>query len=249
MNYRLLDCQIISVLLLFSLIGCSSSKEILDLDADSTHAENLEVTDVIKPDEEMANYLEPYAAPVREKMDHVLTVSEGSFTVSQPEGALGNLAADIIRSRATYEMRARVDIAIMNNDRLRTPLLEGEITVGHIFEMMPFANHITVLRFSGSQILDIADEIAEKGGGPVSGMRMRIQDGKARDVLIGHRQVNPGRDYWVATTDWMANGGGDMPTLWYPLERVDHELLARDAILDYLSNKSAIQPKIDYRLR
>lgn len=247
MKFRNYASYILSFLLL-TLAGCSSTQEALG-PAKSGSIEYHEITGEIIPDEAMAYFIEPYVAPIRHTMNRVLTVSEGSFTRAQPEGTLGNLAADILRSRAAYEMRTRVDVAIMNNGGLRIPLPEGDITVGQIFELMPFENHITVLKFSGNQILKLAGEIAAMGGEPVSGLRMRIQDGMARDVLVGHQNVNPERFYWVATNNWMADGGGDMPTLWEPIERVDHDLLIRDAFIEYLNHQTVIQPNIDHRLR
>lgn len=236
------------VLVVMILVGCSSSREVIR-EAETTGGEQYEITHEIEPDVELASFIEPYVSPIRDHMNQVLTISEGTFSRDQPEGTLGNLTADILRSRAAYEMRTRVHIAIMNNGGLRIPLPEGEVTVGHIFELMPFDNYITLLKFTGNQILSIADELAAVGGEPVSGMRMRIQDGKARDVLVGARTVEPEMHYWVATNNWMADGGGDMPTLWEPLQRVDHELLIRDAFIYYLGSKEAIQPEMDNRLR
>lgn len=249
MNSRPFYYPAITAILLFTFLGCSSSKGTLTYQIKSAQGDNHIVNDDIEPDEDMAYFIEPYAGPIRARMNRVLTVSEGTFTVNQPEGSLGNLVADITRSRATYLTRARVDIAVLSNNRLRSPLSEGEITVSDVFDVMPFDYSITVMKFSGRQILNIADEIAAAGGEPISGMRLRIQDGKASDVLIGYRSIDPEQEYLLATSNWAAEGGGDISTLWEPLDRTDHELLIRDALVDYLNNRSTIQPQIDYRLR
>ncbi|MEX0929231.1 MAG: 5'-nucleotidase [Balneolales bacterium] len=207
-----------------------------------------EVNGEIEPDEEMAEFIEPYAAPLRDKMDRVLTESKGAFSGDR-RGTSGNLAADILRVRAMHEMRTMIDVAVLLNGRLGIPLGGGEINLGHIFELLPYDMHISVLKLNGAQILQLASEIAATGGEPISGMRMRIEDNTARDVLVGHRHVNPEQEYWVATSNWIADGGGTMPTLWQPLERIDHDLLIRDAMIDYLAGKMTIQPITDYRQR
>jgi hypothetical protein len=42
------------------------------------------------------------------------------------------------------------------------------------------------------------------------------------------------RDYWVATSDYLADGGGGMATLWAPRETRRTGVLIRDAIADAL---------------
>lgn len=203
----------------------------------------------IADDQAMSELIGPYVRDMARTMNRVLTVSEGPFERGKPEGALGNLSADIVRYRATAEMRKRVDVSVMNNGGLRVPLPEGEITVGHIYELMPFENYIAVLRFSGEQITQIANELAAVNGEAVSGIRFRIVDGRARDILIDSLSVDPERHYWLATNNWMADGGGDAPTLWEPLERRNIDILIREAIIEYLRTRETITPHIDQRIR
>jgi len=208
-----------------------------------------DIDDTIGDDETISEYIGPYVREMARTMNRVLTVSEGPFERGKPEGALGNLSADIVRYRATAELRKRVDVSVMNNGGLRVPLPEGEITVGHIYELMPFENYIAVLRFSGEQIRQIADELAAVNGEAVSGIRFRIVDGRARDILVDSLSVDPERHYWLATNNWMADGGGDAPTLWEPLERRNIDILIRDAIIEYLRVKESIAPYTDQRIR
>ncbi len=203
----------------------------------------------IGDDEAMSEFIAPYVRDMGRTMNRVITISEGPFERGKPEGALGNLSADIVRYRATAEMGKRVDVSVMNNGGLRVPLPEGNITVGHIYELMPFENYITVLRFSGAQLRQIAEELASVNGEAVSGIRFRITDGKARDILVDSLSVDPDRHYWVATNNWMADGGGDAPTLWEPLERWNMDVLIRDAIIEYLNGRESIAPYIDQRIR
>ena len=247
------QCPIKSLLLLLAvmLYSCGSSEPAYDFTAieeDESHI-YYEISDEIEEDETISAYLQPYVRDMARIMDRVLTVSEGSFERSNPEGALGNLTADIVRYRATAEMRETVDVSIINNGGLRTPLPEGEVTTGHIYELMPFENHIAVLRFTGEQLLDIVDELASANGEPVSGIRFRIDNDAARDVLVDSMQVDRESYYWVATNNWMADGGGASSTLWEPEERRDLDVLIRDAIIEYLRGKESISPYLDQRVR
>ncbi len=237
------------LLALFLLTQCGSAERVYEHEAAEFDHIYYDIDIGIEDDRAMSELIGPYVRDMGRTMNRVLTVSEGPFERGQPEGALGNLSADIVRYRATAEMRKRVDISVMNNGGLRVPLPEGEITVGHIYELMPFENYIAVLRFSGEQIKKIADELAAVNGEAVSGIRFRIVDGKARDILIDSLSVDPDRHYWLATNNWMADGGGDAPTLWEPLERRNVNILIRDAIIEYLRARESIAPYIDQRIR
>lgn len=233
----------------FLLVQCSASEQAYKHEPDETEHIYYDIDEDIEDDEAISEYIGPYVREMARTMDRVLTVSKGTFERGKPEGALGNLAADIVRYRATAEMGKRVHISVMNNGGLRVPLPEGEITVGHIYELMPFENYIAVLRFSGDQIRQIADELAAVNGEAVSGIRFRIADDHARDILIDSLNVEPDRHYWLATNNWMADGGGDVPTLWEPIERRNIDVLIRDAIIEYLRNRESIAPYLDGRIR
>jgi 2',3'-cyclic-nucleotide 2'-phosphodiesterase (5'-nucleotidase family) len=236
-------------LALILLAQCGSTEGVYEHDVAGTGHVYYEIDDDIEDDHAMSELIGPYVRDMARTMNRVLTVSEGPFERGHPEGALGNLSADIVRFRATAEMRRRVDISVMNNGGLRVPLPEGVITVGHIYELMPFENYIAVLRFSGEQIIQIANELAAVNGEAVSGIRFRIVDGSARDILIDSLSVDPDRHYWLATNNWMADGGGDAPTLWEPLERHNINILIRDAIIEYLRARESIAPFTDQRIR
>ena len=209
----------------------------------------LEVDDTLTPDPEVAAFIEGYAIELNRIMNRRITVSRGVIERGQPESPLGNLTADILRFMSARELGQEVDIAILNRGGLRIPIPEGDVTVGTMFELMPFENYITLLRFDGRQIMQLAQELAEEGGEPVSGLRMRIADGRPTDLLINDDRVRPERSYWIATNNWLADGGGPLPTLWQPRERINTDVLIRDAFIEYLNTQPYIEPHTDGRIR
>ncbi len=231
------------------LVSCISTGEVDDRIPPEERFIYYDIDEEVGEDEEMSAFIQPYVEEMALRMDRVITISEGTFEQGKPEGTLGNLAADIIRYRATTEMREAVHVSIMNNGGLRVPLPEGEITVGHVYELMPFENHITVLRFTGEQLKQIANELAKVNGEPVSGLRFRISGDEARGILVRSMNVDPDQHYWVATNNWMADGGGASATLWEPQERRDLDVLIRDAIIEYLRGYERIAPYSDQRIR
>jgi 2',3'-cyclic-nucleotide 2'-phosphodiesterase (5'-nucleotidase family) len=206
------------------------------------------VDDKQPEDPAVAAHLAPYAAELDARMNERITVSAAVFEIGQPESPLGNLMADILLRQAAAARGGTVHIAIMNRRGLRIPMPAGEVTVRTMFELMPFENFITLLRFNGTHIRQLADELAVEGGEPVSGLRMVIDGTRATDVTIQGEPLDDAAEYWVATNSWMADGGGELPTLWSPLERVDSPVLLRESFIEYLEQLETIQPMVDGRI-
>ncbi|MCA1802418.1 MAG: 5'-nucleotidase C-terminal domain-containing protein [Rhodothermaceae bacterium] len=251
-EYRFLSGRVILFFVAVMMVSCSASKKVVEQETylfTGFDHWNYSMADFIENDDVIAAIIEPYKSDIQDQLNTVLTRSTAIIERGQPEGPLGNLTADILRNRATREMNETVHIAILNNGGLRVPLPAGPVNIGHIFELMPFENHITILKLTGDQVITLADEIAAAGGEPVSGIRFRINNGKAEDVLVGNKSADPDANYWVATNNWLADGGGDMPTLWSPQERRDMQILIRDAFIEYLKFMPAIEPVTDSRIR
>ena len=85
------------------------------------------------------------------KMDLVLAENETELIKAQSEGTLGNFIADALLQKGIDYAYHPIDFAIVNNGGIRLPSLpSGNITVGKIYELMPFDNMIVVLKVSGN---------------------------------------------------------------------------------------------------
>lgn len=117
-------------------------------------------------------------------------------------------------------------------------------------EFMPYENHLVILRLKGDKVFELANQIAELGGAPVSGMRLRIVDGRARGVLVNAQTLSSDKEYLVATTSWAANGGDQFPALWDYSGRIDlHDVNVRDLYIDYFKSRRNIHANRDGRIR
>jgi len=208
-----------------------------------------QVSDEIAADPEISALLAPYLRQMGSRMNQVIAWSVAPMVKGQPESTLGNLSADIVRFRAVRELGRPVEIAVVNNGGLRVPLPQGNITVGHVFELMPFENTITVLKLTGTQVQHMADQIAFRGGQPVSGIRFRILDQKATDILVNYQPLDQDKTYLVATNNFMADGGEDISVLWEPIERIDTNVLIRDAMIEYIRMQRHLDYELEQRIR
>ncbi len=99
-------------------------------------------------------------------------------------------------------------LAITNIGGIRQPIDAGEVTVGDILGVLPFTNHLVLVRLTGAQIKEVlANPLLVLGGGA---MDSRAENG-ARVVdaitLPGGTRVEDGMTYGVVTTDFLYTGG------------------------------------------
>lgn len=113
-----------------------------------------------------------------------------------------------------------VDLAIANKGGLRTVLPEGRVSKGHIIDMLPFRNYITVLDVKGSDLRSVFDVMAKTRGNGISRNVRATYDTiggranyRARDIVIDGRPLDDNATYRVATIDYLAKGGDYMKGL------------------------------------
>ena len=214
-----------------------------------TEASRYAIEGSLAEDSLVLSMIRPYQVELITRMNRVIGQAESEFSNVRPNGSLGDLVADMLRRTASERLGIAVDIGITNWGGLRMPIHKGPIRVGDVYAVMPFENSIVVLTFKGSQIRAIADQLADMGGHPISGLRMRIEDGKAVDVLVGTRAIKDEETYTVATNNFLADGGDRFTSLMNPLKREDLNIMMRDAMIRYINDRYSVTPTFDSRLR
>lgn len=209
--------------------GCGGGRQAL-VPAEAASA-RIAVDTSVPSDPSLEELIEPYRQVFHSRMGEELAHCPASFRTGRPEGNMGALIADILLESARSASGQAVDAAITNNGGLRISWAPGVITLGLVYELMPFDNELVLLRLDAAQMQSLAGEIADRGGEPISGMELVLAGNRLMDVRVGSAPIED-RDYWVATTDYLADGGGGMPTLWEPLEMRKVGVLLRDAIVD-----------------
>ncbi len=219
------------------------------LDFRGTEVNRYAIAGELPEDSLVMSMIRPYQVELTTRMNRVIGNAESDFSNRRPNGSLGDLAADMLRRTASEHLGFAVDIGLTNWGGLRIPINQGPIRVGDIYSVMPFENFLVVLTFTGAQIRAIADELAATGGQPISGLRMRIEDGKAVDILVGTRSIKDDDLYTVVTNNFLADGGDGYTTLLNPVKRQDLNILMRDAMIRYINDRYNVTPTFDSRLR
>lgn len=202
------------------------------------------------PDPEMARQLDAYRDSLNEVMGRKVASVQDTLQFGKPEAALNNMVADALRFQAASTLRRFVHMGIIGEESFRLYFVPGELTVGDVYEFMPYDNHLVVLSMSGELLMTLIKQVAEMGGAPVSGVRFRIdENGDPNSVLVNAEVIDPDEEYLVATSSWAANGGDKFPALWDASDRTDLEISIQDVYINYFRNQVELTASTDGRIR
>jgi|GEM_PF-604885 len=207
-------------------------------------------TNGIKPDPKIEAFLKPYRKKLLKKMAKIIVTTQKSFTRRRPESTLGNLVAEKVMQylKAHYP---KTDIFISNVTGLRSDIPPGNITLGTLFEVMPFENQIVIIKLTGRQLKRVFQGFAKKGGEPISGATCYLDKKRkqAHNILINGKPIQNKKLYHLATLDYLAETGWMKKRLHRPkLKKTG--VLIRDAVLWSLKNKGlGTHPYLDKRVQ
>ncbi len=150
----------------------------------------------------------PYKAKLDSKMNEVIGYAE-YMNKQRPESTLGNWVADVVAEKAAEISGQKIDFAVQNYGGLRIPeVTKGPVTLGKIYELMPFQNFVTIVTANGNVTKQFFDRMAQYGGWPISkGVKYKIKDGKPVDITINGKPFDTYSTYTIALPDYIANGG------------------------------------------
>jgi 2',3'-cyclic-nucleotide 2'-phosphodiesterase (5'-nucleotidase family) len=199
-------------------------------------------------DKEFKQFLEPFKLQLGQQMNEVIGVADQDMRGHKPESLLSNWNADVFQQAASEWLGETVETAIVNLGGLRTPIPAGPITVGKIYELMPFENELVILWLKGSDLEELLQYFATIGGQGVGGIRMRIQQGKAIDIKIAGQPLEKDRVYTIATNDYLAEGNDYMVQLKRYVRRENSGILIRDMLMNHIRRETAAGKTITAKL-
>jgi 2',3'-cyclic-nucleotide 2'-phosphodiesterase (5'-nucleotidase family) len=192
------------------------------------------------PDESSIAILKPYREKIDRQMSEVIGVSDEIMMKGKPESLLSNLIADIIKDATIQVIGNSADVGLVNIGGLRNILSKGEITIGAIYEILPFENSLCVLTIKGLYLKDMLQAVASLHGEGISGVRMEItNDGHLLNAFIRGQSIEDDKLYTVATIDYLAEGNGRMGALLRAEKKVCPEgMTIRDIVIHYIRKQT-----------
>ncbi len=213
---------------------------------------NIRILTTIPDDGAADMMITPYKQQLEATMNAKISHTAVDLNKQGDNSNLGNLLADY-----TYEGAAewasknnipQIDAAIINIGGIRSTIGKGDILLKHIYEVMPFENELTIVKMKGSDMISLFNYYLEtKKNNPVSGLTIETDAGALKTMLVNSEAVNPDRDYYIATSDYLALGGDNM-AFFSKGEMIATGIKLRDLYIEKFRNNPEITAPTDIRL-
>lgn len=211
-------------------------------------AKQIEINDSIKTNESFESTLKPYREHIEGQLSEILAFNKRNM--NRTDGALnssiGNMMADAVLELANPVFNQRtensIDMVLLNYGGIRSAMAQGGITRKTAFEVMPFENEVVVLKLSPQKIQEMLDYLRfELIAHPISGIEISLtKDHELAEVKIQGAPLDTTKSYYVATNDYLKNGGDRMYFFQEALSETPLDYKLRNLFIDYFIKKDTI---------
>ena len=218
-----------------------------------------------EPDLEILAILEPFVREAEHQFSKVVVKTSDDFAFGQKlsrkvETPLGDFVADA--QVAYVENRGfDVDFGFINGGHIRQGLKKGDIKRDDILSMLPFENYLYVVTLSGSDVVALFDYIAtiNQGAGGFPQVSKEVSytitydekgmNGEISDILINGEKIDLGKNYKIAVTDYLADGGDGYEVLTKSVDTFNTSMLISDVVVEYAKSfEATVTPTTDGRI-
>lgn len=243
------------LLFLLTSTFCSSCKNSQDFTVTEIYGEQIVISDSIPANDSIAAFIEPYKEHIDQEMNAVLAYAPVGLKKTDGEfnTAIGNMMADAVMELANpvFEQRTgeSVDIVLLNYGGIRSALSKGNVSTRTAFEIMPFENEVVVAELRGEQVREMVRYLIDDGKAhPVAGLELVINSNNAIErMLIQGKPVEDDKIYYVATNDYLYQGGDNMVFFAKAMDVHNLDYKIRNVLIDYFSQRDTIAPVNDQR--
>jgi len=206
-------------------ISCNTSYK-----AESLQYSNYRIQQT-SPSNTITSIIKPYGDSVNKLMNAVIGYNESQLERKKQGNTLGYFITDAYLEMARQKMDTKVDIAFMNTGGVRLPdLPAGTITLGKMYELMPFDNLMMLVKMKGSLLKQYLDTLAANDGIIETGMTIHVVNKTAQEIMIGGKPLDLNAEYTIVHSDYVIIN----TNLLKSLVRKANSYLLRDALIDYV---------------
>ena len=234
----------------YALVACKTESN------QQKYGYNIEINQQVLSDSSIVKYYQPFKKNLEESLMNT-PISYSPETYKKNDGELNSTLSNMFAD-ATYEMSnpvfnkmsgENIDIVLLNNGGIRSIISKGNISEKTAFELMPFENGIVVLELSGLSIIKMIDYLRKvKLQHPISGLQITLNnDYSVNEVKINGVSIENEKKYYVATTDYLLEGGDKMYFLAETTKTTDINYKMRDILIDYFKRYDTLKLKSDNR--
>ncbi|MDX6189625.1 5'-nucleotidase [Flavobacterium sp. Fl-318] len=238
-------------LTLFFITSCSKNYNLTKIEG-----KQLPITEKAPQTPEIETFITPYRNNINKDLDSILAYCPETLEKSTGkwQTSIGNLIADVCLKRGNTVFNARekkdIDLCFLNHGGIRAILPKGNVTKRTAFEIMPFENNLVVLALKGEQLVAMTTYIIkEKKPHPLAGMTFTIsKDNTPKNILVQGKPLDTNKTYYVATNDYLANGGDNMNFFLKTTQKFDLNYKLRNVLIDYFKEVDTIPVAKDIRI-
>ena len=241
--------------LLFCFLSLTSCKLDTEVSRKTVEGKEIAIDSTINGDPEIEEFIAPFKEHLNKTLDstlaynpHVLSKGEKGMNTG-----IGNLMADIVMEQANPVFKSRtgnnIDFVLLNYGGIRSELNKGPVTTRDAYNMMPFENQIVIAELSGAKVAQLLHYLEKsKSAHPVSGIQIKMDKSfKVISARINGKPIQPDQNYFVATSDYLQQGGDSMNFFNNPVNLYDIDYKLRNAIIDYFQKTDTIKSQQDDR--
>lgn len=215
----------------------------------------IEINDSITANAEIEGFVKPFREHIKKDLDSVLAYSFDTYSKTDGElnTAIGNFMADAVYNETNPVFNSRtgrdIDMVLLNHGGIRSILSKGNITKRSAFELMPFENSIVVVALKSKQIDSLITYLSRaKKAHPISKLKLVLDKNYSIiEAKIKGKNINPNKTYYVATNDYLYNGGDNMHFFKDNDSVYVLNYKVRDVLIDNFIKNDTIKPVIDDR--
>jgi 2',3'-cyclic-nucleotide 2'-phosphodiesterase (5'-nucleotidase family) len=250
-KYPVLTRYFVLILTVFSFLSCAEKK----LHLARVEGKQVPVTEMLSQTNSIEQFIAPFRSRIDKDLNAVLAYAPGNVDKKGAwQTTIGNLQSTITLASATKIFNLRenknVDICLLNNGGIRSIVNKGNVTTRTAFELMPFENNLVVASLKGEQILELINYfIKEKKPHPLAGLTFTIdKNDVAKNILVQNQPLDVQKIYYVATNDYLYNGGDSMNFFKKSVNMYDLDYKLRNIWIDYFKEVDTIPTLTDIRI-
>ena len=215
----------------------------------------IEINSEINIDSTILKFIEPYKKNIEK--DLFTTFAYSPYTLDKKDGelntAIGNMMADAVLelSSPVFKLKKNknIDFVLLNYGGIRSIISKGNINEKTAYNLMPFENEVVVTKLIGNDIYKLIDYLRKvKRAHPISGLKLELDKNyELINAEINNKDIDIKKYYYVATSDFLLNGGDKMDFFNKSSENTFLDYKIRDLLIDYFIKIDTLKPKIDNR--
>lgn len=241
----------ILILTVFFFISCGTKK----LTITKVEGKQIPVTKALSQTPIIEDFISPYRDHINNDLNTILAYApENIDKTGKWQTKIGNLQSTVTLASANKIFKTRenknIDICLLNNGGIRAIINKGNVTTRTAFELMPFENNLVVAALKGEQILEMIQYIIkEKKPHPLAGLTFTIdKNDLPKNILIQNQPLDLEKEYYVATNDYLYNGGDSMTFFKKAQKLYNLDYKLRNIWIDYFKEVDTIPVLTDIRI-